>query len=248
MNGGAYADAVYSAAAVPGGFTFTSPDGKIVKTIAVADGSHDMVASYVETVDGPLYVRLGLSPNPLDLAFHGHAHLESSLDAGAGRYVLRNTAGGGAVVDFGTATWNPAPADAGWDRRNLGLTEQVEISAEGSFTVTLTLVPGVGSVTGVLDPTLPGGWVRGPYPSPSPAAGRAWMSVWLEGAGSLACEILDVRGRRVRAMDLGVRGPGEARFELPDRAIDGAALPAGIYLVRVRAGDATAVRKWVRVR
>jgi hypothetical protein len=74
------------------------------------------------------------------------------------------------------------------------------------------------------------------------------MSVWLDRPGEVHCEILDVSGRRVAFVDLGTRGPGESRFPLPSRGRDGALLPTGIYLVRVRAGEATAVRKWVRVR
>jgi hypothetical protein len=248
MNGGGYADAVYAAAAVAGGWRFTSPDGRIVKTITLPDGGADLTADYQETVSGDLYVRFGLSPNPLDLAFHGRTHLTSNLDAAAGIYALANSAGGAAVLRFNGATWNPSPADAGYERRALALTEEEEVHGDGAFRLVLTLIPGVTSVTGVPDRPAGGGGLALAGPAPSPGAGPARLAFTLPDAAAVTITVLDVRGRRVLRRDLGRRGPGRVETVLEPTDGAGVPWPAGVFFVRVEAGALRAVRKWVVVR
>src|SRR5205814_10581717 len=137
-----YADAPYGATPMSQRWRFTSPDGKIVKTLTVPDGGSLIDAAYVETVSGPLYVRLGLSPSPLDLAFHGDANLVGrSLGMPCGPlpapstpiYELVNSRGGAARVTGSCGMQLvSSPADAGWNRRNVALTDQVELSGDGS--------------------------------------------------------------------------------------------------------------------
>jgi hypothetical protein len=241
MNGGAYADALYAATAVPRGWRFTSPDGRIQKTFTVADGAHEIEVAYVETVDGPLYVRLGLSPNPLDLAFHGRAHLSSELRASPPEYWLVNSAGGGARVRLGGTTFNPAPSDAGFERRNLALTEQVELSGDGAFSFGLGLLPTHHAVTAA-EPARPDAdlEIAGPYPSP--ASRTVSLSFVLPKAGAVRYDLLDAAGRRVGGGDLGLRS---GRVEISWDA--GGALPPGLYFVRVRAGERSVTRRWAVV-
>ena len=247
VNGGLYADAVYTAAAVAGGWRFTSPDGKIEKTLTLPDGAYDLTADYLESVSGDLYVRFGLSPNPIDLAFHGRDHLVSDLDAAAGTYALANTAGGGAVLRFSGAAWNPVPADAGFERRALALTEEAEVYGDGAFRLVLTLIPGETSVTGVPGrPADPGLRLTGPYPSPG--AGPARLAFTLPEAATVTVTVLDVRGRRVARRDLGRRGPGRVEAVLDPVDASGARWTSGVYFVRVEAGGFRAARKWVVVR
>jgi hypothetical protein len=151
MNGGGYADAVYAAVAVAGGWRFTSPDGAVVKTISVPDGGYDVSAAYTETVSGSLYVRLGLSPNPGDLFLHGDSHLTGVYDGGHNTYTLANSAGGAVHLALGSASFNAAPADAGANRRNLALTEQVEVYGAARSRSSWTLIPGRTEATGADD-------------------------------------------------------------------------------------------------
>ncbi len=249
MNGGLYADAVYAATPVAGGWRFTSPDGRVEKTLTLADGSYDLTAAYQETVSGDLYVRLGLSPNPLDLAFHGQDHLSAALDPGAGTYTLANSEGGAAILHLGPAVFNPSPADAGSDRRNLALTEEVEVHGNGAFTLVLTLVPGATPVTGVgggPGPRADGGWLRGPFPSPTASASRLGLA--LDAPAPVTVEVVDLAGRIVARRSLGRYGPGPVEVRVEPVGDDGSRLPGGVYFLRVRAGSAEAVRKWVVVR
>jgi hypothetical protein len=246
MNGGGYADAAYGATAVAGGWQFTSPDGKIVKTITAGAASGILNAAYAETVTGPVYLRLGLSPNPLDLAYYGQAHLFSQLRVPQNDYLLTNSAGGGAHVLFGTATWVPNPSDAGADRRNLALTEQVELSGDGNFSFQLELIPGT-NVTAVEPPPPPTALaVAGPWPSPS--AGRVALALTLPAAAEVRCEVVDAGGRRVIERGLGRRGAGVVSLSLEPLADDGTRLSSGVYFVRVSAGARSVTRRWVVVR
>jgi hypothetical protein len=247
MNGGGYADAIYAASAVASGWRFESPDGKIVKILTAAPGSYELLADYHQALGSPLYVRLGLSPNPLDLAFHGQDHLSQDLDLVNGRYWLQNSAGGGALVDLGGASFNPTPADAGWNRRNLGLTAEVELSGGAAVAFGLTLVPGETPITAVPAAPAPIALVvRGPWPSPS--TGRARLSFALPERGPVRLRVVDLSGRLVASHDLGPRGPGPVEVEITPRGAGGGRLAPGLYLVRIDAGSRHATRRWVVLR
>ena len=205
-------------------------------------------ADYQETLAGALYVRLGLSPNPRDLMRYGEAHLVSQLRTAENAYLLVNTAGGGARLDCGSATFIAAPADAGWNRRNLALTEEVEVAHDGDFTLALRLIPGEPAVSTVSPgsgrpPQLA---ASGPFPSPSPGAVR--LTVWLAITAPVRCEVVDVAGRRLASTSLGVHPPGALGLGREPRRSDGTPLPAGVYFVRVTAGAASAERRWVLLR
>lgn len=71
--------------------------------------------------------------------------------------------------------------------------------------------------------------------SPNPFNGRVVISLAADGVeGPVAVGVFDVRGRRVGAVTLAMSGGwGEAHWDA--RAADGRALPAGVYLARVKA-------------
>jgi hypothetical protein len=257
MNDGIYADAVYTVAPATGGgpgfagsgWVFTSPDGKVVKTVLAAPGSDELRVDYSETVSGPLYVRIGLSPNPLDLMHRGHANLQSSSTPGS--YRLWNTNGGAAQIEHGSAAFQASPAWAGWDRRNLALTEEVEVAGEGSFRLSLRMRPDTAftqaPVTAVGPPRVP----RVPLalsPSPVRAGAVAQMTLTLAEAAEVSFELVDAQGRRLRHERLGTRPAGELRTPLGAHDDTGAPLAAGLYFVRVRAGTARVEARWAVLR
>lgn len=241
MNDGTYADAPYSALAVSGGWKFTSPDGKIAKTITAAAGTGVLSAAYHQTLGLPLFVRVGLSPNPLDLALHGQDHLTSTLDGAHSTYTLANSAGGVATLAFAGMNFNASPADGGWNRRNVALTETVELSGGQDFTLALQMAP---ATTGVGDPApaRPAAFaVHGPWPSP--ARGTAHMSVALPRALNMRWDAVDAAGRRVAGADLGIREAG-----LLDIPIGDEHMKPGLYFVRVQAGEHVVTQRWAVVR
>ncbi|NNF06534.1 MAG: T9SS type A sorting domain-containing protein, partial [Candidatus Eisenbacteria bacterium] len=242
MNNGSYVDAVYNATPTGNGWVFTSGDALISKTITVAPGSYDVVADYNESVSGDLFVRFGFSPNPKDLAHFGHQHLNSNYNAVQNRYTISNIEGGGAMLDLGSANWVPNPADAGYLNRNLALTEEVELAGSGSFTLTLTLVPGDFAVTGIGElPSI--GILRGPLPSPSMGASR--IDLTLSQPGAIELDILDASGR-LRAQRSIQAGAGEHRLQLDARELG--LSTSGIYFIRLAAPGVRATRKWILLR
>ena len=249
MNGGLYSDAVYTAVAVTNGWRFTSPDGLVRKTMTMSPYSRTLEAAYVETVSGPLYVRLGLSPNPLDLMLHGQSHLAGWFPS-ANEYKLTNTSGrGAAVVEWPAGvTFNPAPSWSGSDRRNLALTEEVELSGDGSFELELRLLADTtGVAVGATPPPVPGAFALG-GPAPSPARGAAHLELTLPERQRVRVAVVDLQGRRLATQDLGMREAGLVRVELAPRGDDSAALGPGLYFVKVDAGSHSATRRWVIVR
>lgn len=136
----AHVDSAYNVAALGDGFVFTI-GGEISKTIRLRSGAGLLDAVYTETVPGNLYVRVGASPNNLDLMMNGRDNLTTQLAADS--YTVRNTQGGLVRVYFGSAGHNPAPADAGFENRNLALTEQIEVFGGGTFNFAVQLAPGL---------------------------------------------------------------------------------------------------------
>ncbi|MGB0990932.1 MAG: alpha-amylase family glycosyl hydrolase [Akkermansiaceae bacterium] len=133
------------------GWTFTSADGKISKTIQLADNSQKLSAAY--TLGGDvtkLYVRFGLSPHLHDLLINGQRNL-SPLTDGGGQVFVRNSTGAetvtasvhyssASVVSTATDKQLPAFAPDTVNLRNQALTQQVELESQAaSFSLELEL-------------------------------------------------------------------------------------------------------------
>ena len=141
-----YVNAVYTVTAAGGGtgWTFTSPDGCIQKTITLAALKTQLEATY--TLSGglsQLYVRFGLSPNLYDLLLRGQMGLSGTvLDAdGEGLNLFDTTASATvrAYLRYGGGSYNAVYSSAATDRdpsvtfttvnlRNEAQTQQVEIT------------------------------------------------------------------------------------------------------------------------
>lgn len=83
---------------------------------------------------------------------------------------------------------------------------------------------------------------------PNPAHGAQTVTFALPAEALTRVEVFDVQGRLVRLLDHGVRAAGLHRLTWDGRDGSGAPVAAGLYRVRVRSGDAAAVRGLVRVR
>ncbi|MCK4660206.1 MAG: hypothetical protein KAV82_11850 [Phycisphaerae bacterium] len=136
-----YVDAVCSVSMGADYIEFTSFDGVITKRITLPAGGGTLQADYTNYTGGTHYVRVGASPNVEDLILHGRDHL--GVAGSATQYRVSNSAGGFVRVFFGTASYNPTPADAGYENRNLALTEQIEVSGGSSFTFDVQINSGM---------------------------------------------------------------------------------------------------------
>jgi hypothetical protein len=146
-------------AAGPNGWTFVSPDGKITKTITLADLSDRLRASYQLAGNATgLFVRFGLSPHLEDLLAGGQANLLSPAAANGLKSVSNQNvraairyAGpglGGALVNEGAIDTAPSaatPFDPDTvNMRNQAHTEQIEVQGTSiAFTFDLELAAGV---------------------------------------------------------------------------------------------------------
>jgi hypothetical protein len=76
-------------------------------------------------------------------------------------------------------------------------------------------------------------------PQPNPTNGEATAIFTLPGDDVVRIEILDVRGRRVRALDLGSLGAGTHTLRIAERGT----LATGVYFVRLSYGARTLTGK-----
>ena len=148
----AYVNTLYNVAAAPSGsgWRFTSPDGKISKTITLSPASGALAASYTTSSINTLFVRFGLSPDLLDLMKSGQAHL-SNVISSSQEVNLFNTAPARTVraylrfggTGLGGASFNPAAGDTDANvldtvaMRNQAQTQQIEIQGANSMTFLL---------------------------------------------------------------------------------------------------------------
>ncbi|MBK8091343.1 MAG: hypothetical protein IPK32_04955 [Verrucomicrobiaceae bacterium] len=144
----AYNNDLYTAAATTNGYTFTSADGKIAKTITLAPRANALHASLALTGGvTTLYQRHGLSPHLQNLLIKGQTHLGNVSDVG-GIVSLTNFAPDAAVRTYlraiSATSYNPAAIDDDaaltfdtLNMRNQAQTQQVEFALTNGATFDL---------------------------------------------------------------------------------------------------------------
>ena len=85
-------------------------------------------------------------------------------------------------------------------------------------------------------------------PRPNPASGRMLLALELPAAGDVRVEVLDLLGRRVRALHDGRAAAGTLALQWNGADDRGAALPAGLYFARATMASRTAVTRLMRLR
>ena len=160
-NALAYVNDLYSAAPLTNGWTFTSGDGNVSKSITLSAGASSLSAAYTLGAGvGPLYIRFGLSPNLNDLLLSGQKNLSplvNNVEFGEAGVTNYNSAG--MVRNFvrygggNSANFNPAAVDRDsgvifdtLNMRNQAQTQQVEIFGNSGMTFELGLSAGVQDV------------------------------------------------------------------------------------------------------
>lgn len=145
QGGSRYLNAEYSITRLAGGLRLRSDDGRITKTVQLADGADRLTVRYdVAASVGTLYVRHGLSPNLGDLLRHGARNLRTAR--GAGRFALTNVGSGATVLaalEVRGAGLEESPLDGASDAatagRNAAMTRAVETAGRGRFELDIIL-------------------------------------------------------------------------------------------------------------
>jgi hypothetical protein len=164
-----YNNDLYVAAATTNGFTFTSSDGKIAKTITLAARANAMRASYALT--GPettLYQRHGLNPHLQNLLFKGQTHLSNvsntggivsltnyAPDATVRAYLRRITA---TTYNAGAIDDDPVTQFDTLNMRNQAQTQQIELALTNGASFDLGFETGVTLSESTDGDSLPDAW------------------------------------------------------------------------------------------
>ena len=251
MNSG-YADDDFLVIPTGTAMQAVSNDGLITETHTLTAGSDTLTTAVSETVGGDLYLRSGLNPNPWSLLLYGPDPLVREYDGASPEsstwYRLSNGEASITVL-FDTATFVPAPMHTGWDRRDLALTEEIELYGDGTFT--FRTVFGAGDD----DTAAPDGppssdpvAARLLPPAPNPFNPATEIRFVLDRSADVALDIYAADGRHVRTLQRGVLPAGESAFVWHGRDDVGRAVSAGLYLVKLRAGGTVSSAKLILVK
>jgi Concanavalin A-like lectin/glucanases superfamily/FlgD Ig-like domain len=83
---------------------------------------------------------------------------------------------------------------------------------------------------------------------PNPASGESRLSFTLASEHVVQIDVFDVAGRRVRALDSGLRARGENWITWDGRMDDGSEVASGVYFLRLKMGSTAVTSRIVRVR
>jgi glycosidase len=168
-NSIAYTNDLYTVTTTPGGFTFTSADGMIAKTITLAARANTLRASVALTgTVTPLYQRHGLSPHLQNLLSKGQNTLGTLFSAG-GLVSLTNSASDGIVRTYVKAITAATHVTGAIDdevatpfdtlnMRNQAQTQQVEFALTNGATFDLGFETGPTLSESLDGDTLPDAW------------------------------------------------------------------------------------------
>jgi|GEM_PF-3276212 hypothetical protein len=84
--------------------------------------------------------------------------------------------------------------------------------------------------------------------SPNPAVGRTRIDYQLPRPARVSLSIYNILGQEIRSYDLGTQQPGYYSLDWDGRDATGKKAAAGVYLYRLQAGEASAVKKMTVVR
>ena len=126
-----YVDTAYAVQTGSNFVRFTTSDGKIDKRITLLQDGGKLYAEYTNGTGADLHVRVGASPDVLDMALYGREHM--TVYQTATEYAVHNGPGAAVKVHLGNTTLAPAPLDAGYENRNLALVEQIEVRGGAAF-------------------------------------------------------------------------------------------------------------------
>lgn len=209
-------------------------DGTATLSVFLGDGR----GSFAPRVD----YRTMMVPSRIAVAdVDGDARLDLAVACRSGVQMLMGSRGG---------AFDPAPFAFGHDEvRALAL---ADVDGDGGSDIVqqtanrLLVLCNSGFTPLVIDakPVAPAADFAISGVSPNPGRDELSIRFRLPRESLVDVALHDLSGRRVRAIAHGARltaGPHEMR--LPRRGEDGVALPAGIYFVRIRAGERTAVAR-----
>ena len=126
--------------------------------------------------------------------------------------------------------------------RSRWVTPEAHASGDHDVWITGTSVgvPSSGSVVGPL-------WIDAVAPNPALGAGATRVSFTLPRAGSVALDVFDLRGARVRGLLEETHPAGRASMAWDGRDDDGRMAATGVYILVLRAGEEVARAKVIRL-
>jgi hypothetical protein len=162
-----------AAAAVGSGWTFTSSNGNIAKTITLEPGKSRLLASYSTTGVTQMFVRFGLAPDLLDLLTAGQTHLGNIIN-NSQEVDLFNSAPGRSVraylkfggTGFSGGSYNAVANDTDTNvldsvaMRNQAQTQQVEIQGSGNMSFAIGFETGAAITYDSDADGLPDWWLQ----------------------------------------------------------------------------------------
>ena len=195
----------------------------------------------------------GLSPYAVvvgDLNGDGRPDLATANCAAATVSVLLGHGDGtfGAKADFGTGT-NPVSVAIG-DLNGDGKPDLAVANSEPN-TVLVLLNTGTVPWVGVDPPPAParGAWLSLAPPWPNPTREATRLRFFLPAAAVVNAEVFDAAGNRVKSLGPGAAlPPGEHTLLWDGRDGGGRLVAAGLYIVRIKAGQDIATGKLVRLK
>jgi hypothetical protein len=238
MNGG-YADAVFALMPAGASLTTVSADGLVTLAHTLPAGSDTLTTAVSESVSGPLYVRSGWSPDLQRLFAGGPDLLTRTYDGPSPELSssYRLSVGDvGLTALFDAAVFVASPLHSGFERRDLALTEEVELSGEGSFSFR-TVFGGINDLTAVSEGTPPSAPALGALrAAPNPFNPSTEITFELRRDARVTAAVYDAAGRRVRVLaDAEARAAGAHTLVWRGRDDANRPVSAGVYLVRVEA-------------
>ena len=268
QNGGTASTLSILAGNTSGGLpdgTFATPQafaaGTQARALASGDFDHDGMADFAvanSAASGTVSVVLASCPSPLPMT------LQVTAPAGGEQWItgtqqtLAWTRSAGILaVDVALSR----DGGANWQTLARGVTDTTwtwnvtgPYTAQARIRVADPAVPGRAAVSdssftilpaALLDAggRLPAGLaLRGVWPNPARGTARVWLT--LAGDAPARLELLDLAGRRVRALELGGLGAGLHRVDLEGTG----SLPPGLYLIRLSQAGHQATGKLVVAR
>ncbi len=184
----------------PLGLTASSGNGLVTMTHTLPTGSDTLSTLVNESVSGALYVRFGLNPDLQRLLISGPSVLTRSYDGGSlstSNWYRLETGGVNVAMLMAGSVFVESPLNTGFERRDLGLTEELEIFGDGIFGFHTVFGTEASSTEVVPAPVTRATNITFFQAAPNPFNPRSVIQYELKNSAMASMRVMDLRGRVV---------------------------------------------------
>jgi hypothetical protein len=202
MNSG-YADDMFNLTTNTQGVTASSSNGLVTMTHTLSTGSDTLSTLVNESESGALYVRVGLNPDLQRLMKSGPSVMTRSYDGGSlstSSWYRLETGGVNVSLLMAGALFVESPLNTGFERRDLGLTEELEIFGDGSFGFHTVFGTAANSTNVVPAPVTEAANITFFQAAPNPFNPRSVIHYELKNSAMVSLRVMDLRGRVVATL------------------------------------------------